>query len=106
MNERAEAAPEPVPEPTALEALQAAIDAIGGAADATGSATGANGSAPAAGSSPPREVPVPNPAAAAVALAAPAQLATAIHGALGIYDLPDLVASLGAKVIIEEPANP
>ncbi|MEQ1861922.1 MAG: acetylxylan esterase [Chthoniobacteraceae bacterium] len=37
---------------------------------------------------------------------APAQLATAIHGALGIYDLPDLVASLGAKVIIEEPAKP
>jgi len=37
---------------------------------------------------------------------AKAQLITAVHGALRVYDLPDLVASLGrSRVRIEEPAD-
>jgi hypothetical protein len=43
---------------------------------------------------------VPNPDAKG-------QLITAVHGALKVYDLPDLVASLGGtKVHIEEPVDP
>jgi dienelactone hydrolase len=33
------------------------------------------------------------------------QLLNTVHGALTLYDLPDLAATLGAKLSIEEPAN-
>ena len=33
------------------------------------------------------------------------QLVNTVHGALTVYDLPDLVTILGAKLTIEEPLN-
>lgn len=33
------------------------------------------------------------------------QLINVVHGALKVYDLPDLAATLGAKLIIEQPLN-
>ena len=38
--------------------------------------------------------------------AAPNQLVVTVHGALKAYDLPDLAASLGAKITIEQAAMP